>query len=190
MTAQLDNAAMRAHRRKMAGLIEEPDTFPFVEEIAKILGREDQFLGATARLGRVHRYQTARIDSRHPRHGNGPKYLTHPCVSSVGSRSVCGAIGHRSRLRFLPSPGNPAGKPTRPQPVRRPVFDKSGEKRREDSHFHRQRRGQCLENLPRALERSARPYGACVPKTVTKVFLTNDFRQLRGRVFRWRRPVR
>src|SRR5262249_19837655 len=92
----LDDAAMRAHRRHMARLVEEPNTFPLVEEVAQVFGGEDQLLGTTGRIARIHRNQAAGVDRQHPPHSHGPKYLTHPCVS-LSSRSVRSAQRPQSR---------------------------------------------------------------------------------------------
>ncbi len=40
----LDNPAVDAEGRQVAGLIEEPDAFPVVEEQAQVFGREDELL--------------------------------------------------------------------------------------------------------------------------------------------------
>ena len=72
------------------GLIQEPESLPLHQQGAKILGREDQLLGAPRRIGRVLWNQTTRAN-RHPAGGHQrQKNSSHASVSSLSIRFMHG----------------------------------------------------------------------------------------------------
>src|SRR5262249_45312015 len=88
----LDNTAMCSDRRQMAGLVEEPNAFPFVEKLTQIFRRENQLLSAPRRIRRIDRYQTTGVGRQSSRGHDGqdqPAHATSPPKGTItrGARS-------------------------------------------------------------------------------------------------------
>ena len=52
---------MRSHGRHVAGLIEEPDPLPFIENVAEVLGRKEQLFRPHGRIARIDRKKAANV---------------------------------------------------------------------------------------------------------------------------------
>ena len=85
-TVGLDNAAVRAERRHVARLIEEPDAFPFVEERRRSSDVKINCLRTPGRVGRVHRNEAAGAGGQPAGGHECQKYLTHSNYSSLSIR--------------------------------------------------------------------------------------------------------
>ena len=88
-----DDSAVRAYRRHVAGLVEEPDTLPFVEEQAQIFRRKDQLLRTPGWIGRVHRNEATSAGGQPPRSNQCRNDESHVEFSSL---SVLDAMSARS----------------------------------------------------------------------------------------------
>ena len=76
MMPALDDATVRTHGRHVAGLIQEPDALPLVEDDPQVFRREDQLLGTAHRVGRVNRYYAADVGAGPQAQGSRQQELT------------------------------------------------------------------------------------------------------------------